>query len=57
MIKSEYDNIDELVKNDIDDFDDYVSAKEAQGLLMDALKLTDIQKTMLKACYVRTGDQ
>ena len=57
MIKSEYDNIDELVENDIDDFDDYVSAKEAQGLLMDALKLTDIQKTMLKGSYVRTGDQ
>ena len=56
MIKSEYDNIDELVQDDIDDIDDYESAKEAQGLLMDALKLTDIQKTMLKGSYAFLED-
>ena len=56
MIKSEYDNIDELVQDDIDDIDDYESAKEAQDLLMDALKLTEIQKTMLKGSYAFLED-
>ena len=51
MIKSEYDNIDELVQDDVDEINDYESAKEANDLLMDALKLTDIQKTMLKGSF------
>ena len=52
MIKSEYDNIDELVQEDIDEIDDYESAKEAHYLLMDALHLSDAQKTILKGSYV-----
>ena len=48
MIKSEYDNIDELVQDDIDDFDDYESAKEGYDLMLKAMSLTDIQRTMLK---------
>ena len=36
MIKSEYDNIDELVQDDVDEIDDYESAKEAYGLMMKA---------------------
>ena len=51
MIKTEYDNIDELVQDDIDEIDDYESAKEANDLLMDALKLTDFQKSMLKGSF------
>ena len=48
MIKSEYDNIDELVQDDIDDLDDYESAKEGYDLMLKAMSLTDIQRTMLK---------
>ena len=48
MIKSEYDSIDELVQDDIDDFDDYESAKEGYDLMLKAMSLTDIQRTMLK---------
>ena len=43
MIKSEYDNIDELVQDDIDDLDDYESAKEGYDLMLKAMNLTDIQ--------------
>ena len=51
MIKKEYDNIDELVQDDYCEKNDYETAKEANDLLMDALQLTEVQKTMLKGSY------
>ena len=56
MIKSEYDNIDELVQDDIDDFDDYESAKEGYDLMLKAMNLTDIQRTMLKGSFAYLED-
>ena len=48
MIKTEYDNIDELLQDDYVPRNDYEYAKEGLDLLMNALKLTYVQKTMLK---------
>ena len=56
MIKSEYDNIDELVQDDIDDLDDYESAKEGYDLMLKAMNLTDIQRTMLKGSFAYLED-
>lgn len=56
MIKTEYDNIDELVQDDYDPSNDYEYAKEGFILLMDALKLTEVQKTMLEGGFAYLED-
>ena len=51
MIIKGYDSIDELLQEETAEIEDYESAKEANDLLMDALKLTDTQKTVLRSSY------
>ncbi len=51
MIIKGYDSIDELLQEETAEIEDYESAKEANDLLMEALKLTDTQKTVLRSSY------
>lgn len=56
MIKREYDSLNELMQDDYSEIDDYESAKEANDLLMDALKLTDAQKILMKSGIAHLED-
>lgn len=51
MIKTEYDSIDELVQDNPAVINRYTWAKEAHSLLMDSLRLSEFQKTMLQGSY------